>query len=216
MYSLLGHPRLVEHVRDFADVYLESALFNDDILPQIYGEFPPDKIPVDFGLKTDRVESDEEKTVRVESDPDEIHRDAFDLKLASKLEGKEEVEMTEVVEEQRRESGGARGSRERREREVDEVEVRGIVTAEEEKKRLEFERKVFGEKYPRSVLFQIYALVRRGWQQQINFPAFFIIMSIYSLFLAIFYGTLFFQLGYTQSDVPLRSFFNQTFSLFIS
>ena len=51
---------------------------------------------------------------------------------------------------------------------------------------------------------KVYALVKRGWQQQINFPAFFIIMSVYSLFLAIFYGTLFFQLGYTQSDVPLR------------
>ena len=31
-----------------------------------------------------------------------------------------------------------------------------------------------------------------------------IVMSLYSLFLAVFYGTLFFQLGYSQSDITLR------------
>ena len=116
-YRIQGHPRIVEHVRDFADVYLESSLFNEEILPQIYGEFPPEKIPVDYGLKTVRIESDGEKTVIVESDDDEEkHRDAFDLKPATDLsEKKGMIEMVDVVEDERRESGG-RGEREREHR----------------------------------------------------------------------------------------------------
>ena len=58
--------------------------------------------------------------------------------------------------------------------------------------------------YARSRGVQLYWLFIRGWQQTANFPAMFIIMSIYSLYMAIFYGTLFFQLGYEQGDITLR------------
>ena len=164
-------------------MYLESALFNDEIVPQIYGEFPPEKIPADYGLKTVRVESDdsgeENKTVRVESDDDaERNREIFDLKPRSNvtvtMDEESGIEMSDMANvdsahtEGRASGGGrgdreSRGSRERREREKErekerEMEqeiVKGVMTAEEERRRGEFEKKVFGLKYPRSMAFQV-------------------------------------------------------------
>ena len=60
-------------------------------------------------------------------------------------------------------------------------------------------------KFNTSSFYQFKMLTKRGFQSTKNFPAMIIFISLYSLFLAVFYGTLFFQLGYNQADITLRS-----------
>ena len=60
-------------------------------------------------------------------------------------------------------------------------------------------------KFSASAFFQFKMLTKRGFQCTKNFPAMIIFLLVYSLVLALFYGTLFLQLGNNQIDLKLRS-----------
>ena len=192
----IGDDRIVQTARDFADVYSQSAMYREIVLPMIRENYP------------DGVEPEEE--------PREWKRKKTENPL-SRLRTTFSSFSKESKEYQ-----GEDGDDEDQEilspADDEEIEMRPPAFLGKQHQSFISDRRPNltmksqiesgpppPTKFNTSAFFQFKMLTKRGLQSNRNFPAMIIFISIYSLFLATFYGTLFLQLGYTQADLSLRA-----------